>query len=71
MNWTDFKLWTRVKKSYNHINAHVHFYLIYSFEGIISPRENQEIAWINPSKTSGADFLEADREILKKVALYL
>lgn len=68
---TDFKLWTRIKKSYNHINAHVHFYLIRGFRGTVSPRENQETAWINPAKVSHADFLEADAEILKKVVLYL
>ncbi len=65
----DFRLWTLVKKKYGHINAHVHFYLIYRFEGIISPLENQEIAWIDPGKASGAEFLKADREILKKVDL--
>ncbi len=68
---TDFWLWTMVKNSYDHINAHIHFYLIYRFEGIIFPRENQEIAWIDPGKMSGKVFLKADRKILKKVAFFL
>lgn len=65
---TEFRLWTRVKKRYEHINAHVHFYLIHKFEGILSSRENQEIAWIDPGKVSIADFLKADQEILKKLS---
>ncbi len=65
---TDFRLWTRVKKSYGHVNAHVHFYLIFRFEGIISPWENQEIAWIHPGKAIKTNFLEADQKILEKLS---
>ncbi len=68
---SDFRLWTRVKKSYAHLNAHVHFYLIYKYEGQIFPRENQEMAWIDPARTCGAGFLKADRKILKRVVYHL
>ena len=67
----DFWLWTRVKKSYEHVNAHVHFYLVYRFEGMISSLEKQEIAWIDPGKFSGMDFLKADQEILRRVKFFL
>ena len=63
----DFWLWTSIKKSYDHINAHIHFFVVKSFEGQVHSREKQELIWIHPADINEKDFLPADREILKKV----
>ncbi|MCA1743334.1 MAG: (deoxy)nucleoside triphosphate pyrophosphohydrolase [Desulfonatronovibrio sp.] len=63
----DFWLWTSIKKSYDHINAHVHFFIVKDFEGQIHSREKQELIWTHPAGFDDKNFLPADREILKKV----
>ena len=66
-----FRLWLRMKKSYHHLDAHVHFYLVHEFQGAVIPRENQETAWIEPDRIKVGPFLEADEEILNQIALLI
>ncbi|WP_028573584.1 (deoxy)nucleoside triphosphate pyrophosphohydrolase [Desulfonatronovibrio hydrogenovorans] len=65
----DFWLWTSLKKSYDHINAHVHFYMVTGYDGNIVARERQEMAWFDPAEAVTRDFLPADQEILERLAL--
>lgn len=47
--------------------AHIHFFLVTSFEGEPYANENQNMRWLSPCHVFELDFLPADTQILNRL----
>ena len=64
----DIRHWRDVTHSYPHLTVHLSFFHIRDFKGVPRPLEGQGLRWLAPVEASSLDFLEADREIVARLA---
>jgi hypothetical protein len=57
----------QLKCSYETFKVKIHFYLVYSWSGLVIGNEGQIIQWCSTDQLEKIDLLEADAPVIKEL----
>jgi len=63
----DPEFFMQLKYSYETFKVKIHFYLVYSWSGLVIGNEGQIIQWCSTEQLKKIDLLEADAPVIKEL----